>query len=383
MTTFNDILDEISAFKGNLDKDSYGRRSNLELIQKKLRHLDDLESKLEQLLKINPLTDEDADIKNCISVIESKLSACRIILVDRRVSVESANKLTGNMTEKFDLKTASSLLPVMDGTDDTTKQLIDAIEFYSDCLENESKAKLVKYVLKTRLTQNAKLRLNDTYDSVTALVNSMKDQLIPKCSSAVISVKLHQSQQNNKTIDEFGTNIEMLMSNLTLAQSNGNRDTIKILTPINEKVAINAFCNGLRNNDMRTIVKSRNCATLKEAITAAKDEEKNKTTQTGNVFHFKHNFRGHRGHRGHQRNFRGVRYQNNTWSIQRQTRGCPGRGNSRGNISHNQRRGNSRGNWNWRGGNANNTNNTVMYTRDHSNLEDEKFFRPESNNFTN
>lgn len=64
------------------------------------------------------------------------------------------------MGENFDLRTAASLLPSMDGSEEATKQLIDAIELYSELLDQSSKPLLVKYILKAKLNQNAKCRLN-------------------------------------------------------------------------------------------------------------------------------------------------------------------------------------------------------------------------------
>lgn len=61
--------------------------------------------------------------------------------------------------ESFSLKTAGSLLPSMDGNEDTTKKLVDSILFYEILLKNDDKKHLVNYVLKTRLSQNAKIRL--------------------------------------------------------------------------------------------------------------------------------------------------------------------------------------------------------------------------------
>lgn len=61
--------------------------------------------------------------------------------------------------EKFDLKVALSLLPVMNDEDACTKQLIDGISYYSSILEKDSHSKLIHFVLSSRLSQSAKLKI--------------------------------------------------------------------------------------------------------------------------------------------------------------------------------------------------------------------------------
>ncbi|KAG5868608.1 hypothetical protein JTB14_037010 [Gonioctena quinquepunctata] len=56
---------------------------------------------------------------------------------------------TGNMTETFYSKTSASLLPVMDGTENVTKQLTDSIEFHDALLDDAGKKLLSNYILKT------------------------------------------------------------------------------------------------------------------------------------------------------------------------------------------------------------------------------------------
>ncbi|KAH1021777.1 hypothetical protein HUJ04_011261 [Dendroctonus ponderosae] len=58
-----------------------------------------------------------------------------------------------------DLKTAISLLPVLKDTESSTNQLIDAIELYESVLTDDGKRLLINFVLKTRLSSSAKLRV--------------------------------------------------------------------------------------------------------------------------------------------------------------------------------------------------------------------------------
>lgn len=109
--------------------------------------------------------------------------------------------------EKFNLKTAVSLLPVMSDNEDSTKQLISNIEMYGSMLDDSGKPLLITFVLKSRLDESAKLRLRDSYPSVSDLISDMKDRLLTKKSDTAILQKLQQARQDRRSIEEFGKEI--------------------------------------------------------------------------------------------------------------------------------------------------------------------------------
>lgn len=189
------------------------------------------------------------------------------------------------MLAEFELKTAVALLPVMDGSETVTKQLIDAIELYSTMITEESKSNLIQFVLKTRLSQVAKLRLDGTYSCVTNMVADMKKHLLTTKSDVALQKKMQTCYQGNWTIEKFGSELEQMFVNLTISQAGGKDDAYKVLKPLNEKQAINKFAEGLKNEKLKTIIAARNYKTLKDAIQGAKDEEVNiGSSSSGQVF---------------------------------------------------------------------------------------------------
>lgn len=60
---------------------------------------------------------------------------------------------------------------------------------------------------------------------------------------------------------------------LTITQSEDDENKVGILQKVNERIAVNSFSNGLRNTELRTIIKARNYTKLSDAIQGAKDEE--------------------------------------------------------------------------------------------------------------
>lgn len=331
---FNKLYEEIKAFHRNLGKDNSERRNSLDLSKKYICKLDNInrEFRLEitNFNRESHGTETVEKITSYIQAIEKYIVVVDKILKERlelHSSVElgltgsdshTLSKVTeikyDKMTEKFDLKTASCIIPKIDNSENSVKSLIDAIELYDDLLDDRGKILLTQYVLKTSLSESAKLKLDKTYPSNAALIASIKCRLLTKKSTAALSLQLHNAKQNRRSIDQFGKSIEELMIDLTLAQSDGDDNAATVLAVANEKIAINAFANGLYDNEIKLIVKSRNYNKLRDAIAGAQDEEISKTSSTSQVFHFKNkynnNFKNFRKQgRGNSSNF--ATYRNN------------------------------------------------------------------------
>ncbi|KAJ8718317.1 hypothetical protein PYW08_006605 [Mythimna loreyi] len=206
------------------------------------------------------------------------------------------------MSDSFDIKTAISLLPVMNGQEQVTNQLIDGILLYSSLISDASKSKLIDFVLKTRLSPSAKLRLKATYADIETLVEDIRIYLLPKKSAVALQTQLFRATQGRRTIEKFGTEIEELFVNLTIAQANEKREAYEVLRPLNEKTAIKRFSDGLADQRLSTIIASRQFASLSEAITAAVDEQSMSFHPPEQVMQFRTNqnikrgsYRGSRG----------------------------------------------------------------------------------------
>lgn len=199
---------------------------------------------------------------------------------------------------EFDLKVACSLIPVMDGVEATTKRLIDSVEMYADMLDDSGKKLLITFVLKSRLNENAKLRISGSYKDIQELMNDLRKYLLPKKSFMAIQMQLQNVQQGSKTIEDYGSEVEKLFTDLTITQAEGKSEIFSILKPINESVAIKRFSDGLRSSRLSTIISARGFSSLKDAIQAAKDEECTSFKSTGNIMHvFKNNRFSHNNRR--------------------------------------------------------------------------------------
>lgn len=119
--------------------------------------------------------------------------------------------------------------------------------------------------------------------------------------------QINNLSQNNMSISEYGNKLSELFIGLTIAQADGNEKACEILRPINEKLAIKRFSDGLRNRRLSTIISARNYLDLKDAVRAAEDEELAQPSSSSNIF----NMRGRSNNRYNNRGGRTNYYKNN------------------------------------------------------------------------
>lgn len=300
------IYARLRNIKDNLVKLSYPRRTQT-VLQQKLNEAIQLRIQFDECML---LILEQTKLSNIESNVLEEIQSYCDLFKDSYEQIESfcskswcteVDLSNQNTMASFDFKTAVSLLPVMTGDEAVTKSLIDAIELYSSTLQESSKAMLINFVLKTRLNESAKLRLSNSYADCESLIKDMRDHLLTRKSSTSIHNELVMMRQNGTSIDNYGKKIEELFVNLTVSQADGNQEAYKILRPLNEKLAIKSFTDGLRNRQLSTILSARNYSSLKDTIRAAKDEEASCSRQNSEATMYF----GNRGRSNTYRNSRG------------------------------------------------------------------------------
>jgi hypothetical protein len=206
---------------------------------------------------------------------------CLILEIQRLVNSDTVSKMAD-----FDLKTALSLLPVVDVDENQINQLIDGLQFYSGTLKEKDQGILINFVVKTRLSTKAKLKIKSDYATVSDLIGDIKKYLLPKKSYTAILSQLQRCRQGNRSIEDFGNEIEQLFANPTLTQADGDSAAHDILRPINEKTTIRRFAEGLNSDRIGTILASRAVESSREAISVAVDESRVVQKTATNCFHF-------------------------------------------------------------------------------------------------
>ena len=100
---------------------------------------------------------------------------------------------------------------------------------------------------------------------------------------------MSQMKHSNKYISDFRANIEKLLGELTLAQTEGKQvnNVVQALGQAKERLAVTAFSNSIKNNDIRTIVKTMNYETIHNAKSEGWKDEITKP-QNPAVFNYHH-----------------------------------------------------------------------------------------------
>lgn len=302
----NDIFEKLRLLKENLIKLSYEKRTPERLSEKfkeatvVFNHYTDLIPIIQKQIDKKELSGESLlliksfskRIKKIYSEIKEFCSKLHIRTPSDKSDSDSFGS-TSDSLEKikmaFNLKTALSLLPVV-SDENSIRQLIDGIEYYNSLLENDQcKSSLISFVLKTRLSQAAKLRLQNNYLNVDDLLNDMRTILLPKKSATALQNKLHSTSQGQKSIEDYGRELSEIFMDLSIAQADGKMENLKILQPVCEKQAIKRFADGLRNRRLSTIIAARNFSNLKDAVQAAVDEEMTSTSQSNDFLTYTYN----------------------------------------------------------------------------------------------
>lgn len=294
LDSFKTIFDELKNVRTYLIKK--GRQRTENIIVKKLEEANKLQEKFNLLIKetsevlfqikdertLNEIHTYCNDFEKVYAEI---LSLCK--------QEQSSRKM------EFDLKVALSLLPVMTDEVVNTKTLIDGIEYYNTILNPASKKQLINFILKTRLSQSAKLKLAQNYGDVTELLQDMKNCLLPKKSTTSLQKQLLSLKQNDMSIDEFGKKLSEMFVELTITQSDNNSESYSVLKPLNERQAIKQFAEGLRNRRLSTIVSARDYDSLQNAIQGAIDEDvSSNQSQSGELFSMRRGYNTNRNYRG-------------------------------------------------------------------------------------
>lgn len=370
--TLEPLYEELKAIKTYLIKIGPDRRQG-KILEKKLYEAEKVFEKYNEVIQLISNDIKKGKVGQNEKILIDKFCLDFVSLykqIEELCSIGNTSNNSQNQDikmESFNLKVALSLLPMITTENECSyKQLIDNIEYYSSLLvSDECKKNLIQFVLKSRLSQHAKLQLKSDYATVADLITDMRTVLLPQKSPIAIQNKIQQLKQNELSIEDYGNRLSELFMDLTVSQAKGDLQTYKILKPLNEKFVIKRFSDGLRNRRLSTIVAARNYESMKDAIQGAKDEE----TSTAGTSSGSGEILGMYSPRGRQQNYRGSR--NNYFSrsyfnrhrkhdsssryghhnhrgslqVQQQSRGATerGQGSSRGRgKSYHRNRGNQR-----------------------------------------
>ncbi|XP_065073982.1 myb-like protein P [Ochlerotatus camptorhynchus] len=248
------------------------------------------------------------------------------------------------MPPKLDLSLAIRVVDKYDGDAATLQSWLDSVQVLREDDPTVPEANFINF-LKSRLIGAARGSIDGTQtlaDATTALKTKFAIQLTP----IAVEAELRALKQKNKTVTDFGSEVEKLATKLASAWvSKGVPFTTEASAkPVVEPIAVQTFINGLKDQSAAYLVKSRNPKTLTAAISDALEVQPHASAESAMwaqggyqpPFFNRGNRRGnHRGGRGN--NYHGNRGGNRNYD-----------GNGRNNRPHQNNNG-YRGNQNNQG----------------------------------
>ncbi|XP_058827894.1 rho GTPase-activating protein gacV-like [Topomyia yanbarensis] len=215
------------------------------------------------------------------------------------------------MVNKLDLGVAIRVVDKYDGNAASLQSWLDNVDVLcaDDPLVPEEN---FMTFLKSRLVGAARGSLENTR-TIEEAKNVLKAKFAIQLTPIAVEAKLRMLKQKNKTISEFGVEVEKLSTKLAAAWvSKGPPFTTEASAmPVVEPIAIHTVINGLKDQSAAYLVKSRNPKTLVGAISDALEVQPSSSSSEPvfwalgryqNSFSNYNRDQGHRGGRGNNNN---------------------------------------------------------------------------------
>lgn len=181
-------------------------------------------------------------------------------------------------------KETNSLLKSVDSFNGSSKNIkLDLDRFlnhaemiWENLDDGEEPRRLFMRLIKNKLYDKAYeiVRYND-FKEWSELKQALQSKFVIRRSQGVVASELVNISQSKTTdIRTFASKVEGLLNELNeICIEEQGKDAAKIINEYNERMALNAFQNGINNPFMKTIVKSHDFDKLSNAIEKAIDEE--------------------------------------------------------------------------------------------------------------
>lgn len=207
-------------------------------------------------------------------------------IIQRKIDkILKADLQTNNMAS-FDIQIALKVIPEFQGDTKDLNNFLNLVEFVHDDLKDATeKGKLIKFILRTRLSEKVKNKLSIVTPPTdfTSLRNVLQDIFRVNKTPLKIQSELAKLSQGNRTVKDFASHIEDLVSQLNSLQIAEQGETHReIIAKLNDQIGLNSFKSGLHEN-IKNIVFAASPKTLQEAVRTASEAE---VVGTARVFNY-------------------------------------------------------------------------------------------------
>lgn len=321
------------------------------LIEKHRNALNEIVVEFENILKAIKEQIHSKDYNELVSDYDQLLTkrTYALAILNNKEKMTSPASSVAN----FDVRTATAVVQIYDGSSDGLLAFIDASKLMKDLTADAHKDMLLKF-LKTRLSGKARLGLPDNINTFDELITNVRERCQDLTSPEQLMAKLKCLKQKDN-LDSFCEQIENISNKLknTYIQQQIPEN---IANKMVNKAAVDALISGVSNNETKLILKAGSFVSVKDAI--QKVQENNSNNNNSAIFNMTTQSNHHKG--GNRHNFRKQQNYRSNFHYQHNNNNHNYRqryGNFRNNYHRNNSHPNSNG-----GGRYNNNNNNRNFS---------------------
>lgn len=284
MKDINNLIEQIKEDIKNLKK-TPGRIYTAPYILKKVNELKEIKSKF--IEKYVVLLENDAKLACKLKEQFDEVYRTLDKIIEEKIvkTLEKESRTIKNMAT-FDITVTLKVVPEFQGDPKNLNNFLNLVEFLHDDLkDNTEKTKLIKFVLKTRLSEKVKNKLSasDTPTDLVTLKSSLQGIFKVNKTPLKIQSELAKAVQGSRPIKDFAEHVENLVAQLNALQIAEQGEAHRgIISKLNDQIGLNAFKNGLQEGIKSTVFASTP-KTLQDAVKIASEVE---TIGTARVFNY-------------------------------------------------------------------------------------------------
>lgn len=279
---FNNKLKKLNTLKTNFTD----KENNLRLQKFDLKIIVEYKTKFFDLFKeakeiLNGCKDEAISNNSCSSDSDENADGTdnSNSELDNTVVSESSTMSAFNVIECL------KVIPFFNGDKPAEyTSFLELVRYIYESLNNDDKKKLIEFVSSVKISESVKNKLchlpkPENFDS---LKQNFESVFACQKNPLKLQSELSKEFQGNRSIKDFASSIETLISQLNSVQIKAQgADNRNIICKLNDEVALNSFKNGI-NSHLKPTIFAAQPKTFSEAVKLAEEIEVPKS----NVSHF-------------------------------------------------------------------------------------------------
>lgn len=220
-----------------------------------------------------------------------------IELFNREENPKTITKMTQTVVEF--INTASKLIAEFDGKPENLRSFIDSLELLNTIKDNHEATAVS--LIKTKLRGGAR-NLISSEQTISEIINKLKCSIKGE-SVEVLTAKIMNTRQNNKTANTYCSEIESLTKSLENAYISDGLPC-ELANKYSTQVAVKALTKNCTIDKVKLIMEAGQFSNMNEAVSKFINSCTEATGQQNSILHFGQRY--NRGsYRGNNRQFRG------------------------------------------------------------------------------